>query len=219
MQQVGGPIKDLASLSRKVAIWAWASVATQAALSVFSCMEAAALSRMTLSEPMNWLDPVLAPDTDVAAGLVSLVMLIVVIVASIVSLRWIYLANRNAHVFANGLAVSPGWNVGWFFVPVANLFKPFEGIEQVWRASKNPENWRTQVIPDHLRWWWACWLLTTILGSIGWRIEIRAATVGARLFANITDVASTAVAVPATILFLRVVREVTAFQVFKTETV
>lgn len=212
MQQTVAPITDLSSLSRKVAIWAWISVGTQAALSLFSYLEAAALARMAPSEEINWLDPVLSPDTDLAAGAVSLVMFVAIVIASVISLRWIYLSNRNAHVLAEGLTVSPGWNVGWFFVPIANLYKPFEGVEQVWRASKNPEDWRAAEIPAHLRWWWAFWLLTSILGGIGWRIEISGGTVGARLLANITDIASTVFAIPATIFFLRIIREVSAFQ-------
>ena len=30
---------------------------------------------------------------------------------------------------------SPGWSVGWFFVPVAGLFMPYRVLKELWKAS------------------------------------------------------------------------------------
>ena len=45
---------------------------------------------------------------------------------------------RNCNVRAlgaNDLSISPGWSAGWFFVPFANLVKPFVAVREIWNAS------------------------------------------------------------------------------------
>jgi hypothetical protein len=44
---------------------------------------------------------------------------------------WIYRANANAHALGGDLSVSPGWAVGWFFVPIACLFKPYLAMRRL----------------------------------------------------------------------------------------
>ena len=49
---------------------------------------------------------------------------------------WIYRAAANV-VAANvvGFDFTPGWAVGWYFVPFANLVQPFLAMRQIWNAS------------------------------------------------------------------------------------
>jgi hypothetical protein len=44
--------------------------------------------------------------------------------------RWVYIVNRNTQQWNSAMTISPGWNVGWFFVPIAVISKPFEGIRE-----------------------------------------------------------------------------------------
>ena len=55
-----------------------------------------------------------------ARGRGRLVQLVVWVAAFVITLRWIYLANNNARALgADDMIVTPGWAVGWFFVPAA----------------------------------------------------------------------------------------------------
>src|SRR4051812_40932909 len=54
--------------------------------------------------------------------LVGLGQLVIFIVTGITFLRWIHRANVNVRGFgAEGMTFTPGWSVGWYFVPIANL--------------------------------------------------------------------------------------------------
>ena len=35
---------------------------------------------------------------------------------------------------------TPGWSVGWFFVPIMNPWKPFQAMREIWQASAEPGN-------------------------------------------------------------------------------
>ena len=79
------------------------------------------------------------------------------------ALRWIYLANANAHALgAEGMQFTPGWAVGWYFVPIASLWKPYQAMKEIWQASAAGTDWRGVRVPRLLPWWWACWLISTL---------------------------------------------------------
>jgi len=76
---------------------------------------------------------------------------------------WLYRASLNAHALAGGLTISPAWAVGWYFVPVANLWKPYQAVAEIWRASTVSEAWRTVAVPRMLLVWWIVWLVNRAL--------------------------------------------------------
>ena len=76
---------------------------------------------------------------------------------------WLYRASANAHALAGGLTISPAWAVGWYFVPVANLWKPYQAVAEIWRASTISEAWQTVTVPRMLLVWWIVWLANRAL--------------------------------------------------------
>jgi hypothetical protein len=67
-----------------------------------------------------------------AATLVTLALL----PTTIVFLMWVHRAYRNLPALgAKGLEHTPGWAVGWYFVPIANLVKPYQAMAETWRNS------------------------------------------------------------------------------------
>lgn len=89
------------------------------------------------------------------------------LLSAIVTLRLLYKLRANVgHLGATGLDSTPGWTVGWFFVPIANLIKPPSVVSQVWKASRNPDQWEEQATPMLVVIWWASWLVSILLSRI-----------------------------------------------------
>ena len=63
---------------------------------------------------------------------------------------------------------TPGWCVGWFFVPIMNIFKPYQAIAELWKASHSGsvEEWQEMETPLYIKIWWGAWLV-----SLGLQIE------------------------------------------------
>ena len=81
--------------------------------------------------------------------------------------RWVLLANRHVRMLgAEGLAQTPGKAVLFFFVPVVNLFLPYRGMRELWRASHRPSAWKDVPAPAWLPVWWGFWLATNLFGRI-----------------------------------------------------
>lgn len=92
-------------------------------------------------------------------------------------LVWFRRARRNAEILAPGLQRrTPGWAVGAWFVPVANLWFPRQIAGDIWRASK-PADVREAPRPTPrtlLNCWWALWVATMTLGEVSDRLYLRA---------------------------------------------
>ena len=90
----------------------------------------------------------------------ALVMVGVVLTTTILVLNWIHRANYNARQLgATGLKMSPGWAIGWYFVPIAWFWKPFQAMKEFWQASVSPSHWWRQGGSPLLTCWWSLWLL------------------------------------------------------------
>ena len=85
-------------------------------------------------------------------------------------LVWVYRSTANLVVLGAGpLTYTPGWAVGWYLVPFANLWMGFAVISQLWRASfalsgAGPG----KGVPARVWGWWLlllAWPLFTMIGD------------------------------------------------------
>ncbi|WP_097868852.1 DUF4328 domain-containing protein [Streptomyces sp. rh34] len=82
---------------------------------------------------------------------------------------WFHRTRRNAEVFESGVQrMGPGWAVGGWFVPVANLWFPYRVASGIWEASVrlHPDGgWRT-VPKTVLNLWWGGWIVSVLASRI-----------------------------------------------------
>jgi hypothetical protein len=95
----------------------------------------------------------LAEANDSRQRIVGIAQITVLIVAAIIFLRWTYIVHDNKRrLGAQGLCFTPGWALGWFFVPVANLWKPYQAMREAWQVSVDPFLWQEQSRSPILPW-------------------------------------------------------------------
>ena len=147
--------EDIGARTRAVVRWFAALVAT-----LCVCIAANVYAMMNPSV-LGYYDAEMGPIDWVALATFSLC-----VATGVATLRWIRVANANAQRLAGGMRITAGWNVGWFFVPVANLWKPFQGLRETWAVSHDAVGWQQVRVPALLRWWWAAWLAVTLFSGI-----------------------------------------------------
>jgi hypothetical protein len=77
-----------------------------------------------------------ANSNDLRVMVVSVVDLFVFVITMIFFCSWVFRSNVNIRALgAQGFKVSPSWAVGFFFIPIFNLWKPYEAMNEVWWAS------------------------------------------------------------------------------------
>jgi hypothetical protein len=96
--------------------------------------------------------------------------------AIILSMMWVYRANRNARALgAEGMKYSPAWSVGWFFVPLASLVMPYFVIKEIWQASRpvSSGQWRKAFVSPILPVWWVIGLIAGMIRYSRWHMLTR----------------------------------------------
>jgi hypothetical protein len=156
-------------------------------------------SQVTLAEAT-------ASDNRVA---LSVRLWLVLLVATIVVwLIWQHRAHANLKALGTELEYSPGWAVGFWLIPIANLWKPFQVNRELWKASGDVNDWRSQRTWPVLGWWWASWISAGVLGRVAAAARESAETPMEIRSADIVDLLSTAVVVASAVLAILLVRSV-----------
>jgi len=148
-------------------------------------------------------------------GMGAIVALLVVVFGTIISfLMWMNRAAWNVRALLPGATFefTPGWCVGWWFIPFANLIKPAHAMSEIAKASSaaamrdrnDPyvSSWMTASTPTIVGTWWAAWVISNLIERIGSRSGD----------VYIVGVFSSIFSIAAAVLCIIMIREVTAAQ-------
>jgi heme/copper-type cytochrome/quinol oxidase subunit 2 len=103
--------------------------------------------------------------------IIGILQLIVAIASIIVWFMWVFRSNKLARALgATAMKYSPGWSVGWFFVPIMNLFKPYFAMKEIFLATMDPKGFDTErEVEDQpeslniMKLWWLVYLVDSWL--------------------------------------------------------
>ena len=80
---------------------------------------------------------------------------------------WTLLANYNARQLgASTMNFTPEWAAGWYFLPPGLLWKPYQVMQEIWKASVEPRDRRSRCSSPLVSWWWGMWLLSAWVGVL-----------------------------------------------------
>jgi hypothetical protein len=125
---------------------------------------------------------------------------------------WQYRAQRNLKALgASNLRFSPGWAVGWWFIPIANFAVPYLTTRELWKASDPASgtiDWRAQPTTP-LNWlWWTAWIGGAALGSISFSIGNNATSIHDLITAESYSIAQSFITITAAVLAIFFVRDI-----------
>ena len=142
-----------------------------------------------------------------------IVELAIGLATAILVLTWIHRANHNARQLGTAdMHFTPGWAVGWYFVPIAWFWKPYQAMSEIWRASASPTDWRAAPVSPLLRWWWGLWLAPWGLGLVelaaGWNLD----EAGVETLEAATGLVGWVLDIPLALVFLAIIGAVSRMQ-------
>jgi len=154
-----------------------------------------------------------AEQVDAQAMLVGIGYLVVFVACTIFSAIWIYRASWNARQLKpDASRITPGWAVGWFFVPLLSLWMPYQAMAQTWNSSHNPSGDIKASMPGFVLLWWLFWVATSIAGNLSFRLTSQAETIADFRTIATVDLAIAPFAIATAILFIRLIKAITAAQ-------
>ena len=87
--------------------------------------------------------------------------------AAVACLIWLYRVHANLPALgAQNLKFTPLWAVGWWFIPIGHLFRPYQVLHEIWagsdpvldvvvRGQGGETTLRIEASTAVLGWWWA----------------------------------------------------------------
>jgi hypothetical protein len=204
--------RDLAPLVRAVGVAVGIQIACNilsVASSALAYQERAMLAAQNLT--LEQISDQMAA-TELRDAALAFLAFIVIVVAGIMVLRSIYRANKNLHARnVPGLEYTPGWCVGWFFVPVAALWKPYQAVKEIWMASTDPVH-QSVDRPGIFPVWWTLFIISNITGTSSARLAFSAKDVGTQQLSDLLGIISTVVSIPEAVLIVIILRQIAAAQ-------
>lgn len=133
-----GEFKNSSCLTRWVLSLLFLDVVLSGVLILSNQMEFGLLTDLQAGKFANKAEIVAASEAnDRRQSMLDTAALAFYILCGVLILRWIYRANYNARqIGAAGMTFSPGWSVGWYFVPIAAFWKPYQAMKEIWRAAR-----------------------------------------------------------------------------------
>lgn len=165
------------------------------------------LSRVEAGAVVTMAEAEANDDRQAAIGLLQTAVLIATAIAF---LMWLYRVRRNLTALGvKGLRFTPGWSVGWWFVPIMNVFRPFQIVNEAWQASDPGaagDDWPSARYAPLIGGWWVLFVISGFVGNFAARMFLRGDTASELIAASWVYVGSEGLAIPAAILAILLVR-------------
>jgi hypothetical protein len=156
-------------------------------------------------------------------GVVAAIFTLLVFIATvIVFLIWEHRASSNLRPLGvPHPEFSSRWAVGSWFVPILNLWVPFQIVRYIWRksdpdtvnANGESASWNYSDAGDFtLKAWWGFWIATWFVGRISYRTSMRADDLSEYTISSWVGIFASILSGAAALLAISVVRSVNARQ-------
>jgi len=202
--------RDPGTLTRALRLFMYLGIALGALSLVSQLLELQLLNDMQAGRSPA---PGEVASNDLRQQIVASLRVINFVVVIVLFCIWIYRANYNARQLgAADMQFTPGWAVGWYFIPIANLWKPYQAMREIWQASASPAHWQQQPRGSVLPLWWTFFLLSNFLGNASFRLSLRARTVPDLILAGTVGAANDAIDIVSTAIALVLVTQIFRMQ-------
>lgn len=140
-------------------------------------------------------------------GVLGLATIAVYIATVVVFLMWLYRVSNNVAAFGATTQHSSGWAVGSFFVPIMNLFVPYQAVSDIWKKSEpNATDAFSYGVspPGFFPAWWGFWIVSNISSNAYFRMTMAEAPIEASATVGIL---SEVLSIAAAVFAIQVIKE------------
>ncbi|MDR2651069.1 MAG: DUF4328 domain-containing protein [Prevotellaceae bacterium] len=144
---------------------------------------------------------------------IGIVLGIASIVFLIIFIMWFRRAYYNIHQKLNSrrLTFSEGWAAGAWFVPIINLFRPYQIMKELYYETKKlltDKGYTVSYTTNCLGWWWALWIISVIIGQVLFRTWLKQPeTLDEFISATTLDMVSSVVEIVLAIVTIKVIKD------------
>lgn len=206
-------------------LWAKGLLVTSLALAVVAAVSGLFQMELISRAGTTGITAVEAAANDSRQQVIGLLQIGLWLGTGVAFLIWLHHAHRNLPALGGRrLKYTPGWAVGWFFVPFLNLVRPLQVMTEVWHGSdpgglerdEGPDGpvLRNQLgAPALVSAWWGLFLASNLLGNFAARMALTPnQTLDQIQFMSGLMVLSDALDIPGALVAIGLITRVTSMQ-------
>ena len=153
-----------------------------------------------------------ATANDTREQIISIIYMIAYIISSVTFIQWFRRAYYNLHIRVDHLSLSEGWAAGSWFVPIVSLFRPYQIMKELYKETEELLIKERTVIDENfttrfLGWWWALWILSTVIGQFVFRYTLKAESIDELTISTISSMVGNIVGIPLALITVKVIRD------------
>jgi len=139
--------------------------------------------------------------------------LLAFIASAILIIQWIYRANANVRQLgALNMHYTPAWSVGYYFIPIFNLWKPYLAMKEIFKASIAPSDWTDAKTTYILPLWWTLWIASNLLNQSIFRLSAQVIELPELMTLNMLSQISNALDIPLALVTLALIKTISELQ-------
>ena len=153
-----------------------------------------------------------ATANDTREQTIGIIYMVVFITSAVTFIQWNRRAYFNLHLKVNHLSHSEGWAAGSWFVPIINLYRPYQIMKELYQETdylltKNGMTSRDSLAIGSLGWWWTLWIISNILGQFIFRYSMKAETIDELSVSTLSAMIGNIIGIPLALITIKVIKD------------
>lgn len=144
--------------------------------------------------------------------IIAIIYVIAYAISGITFIQWFRRAYFNLHIKVNHLSHGEGWAAGSWFVPILCLYRPFQIMKELYVETKEllvKKGLITNADLDvkYLGWWWALWLLSSLISQFSMRFSLNAETIDQFIVGTVAEMISDSIGIILALITIKVIKD------------
>ena len=160
-------------------------------------------------------DMSLIETSDMLRSTITVANLLLVILSIVFFIMWFRRAYYNLHLLPwNNARHTEGWAAGSWFVPIINLWWPYQIMMDIWNGTQNTlrERLGDPRPAAIVGWWWALHLITSFYDNIAARIGWNSDDVDSLITSTKMDIIGEVLSIPAILITIVMIQRTNVFE-------
>jgi hypothetical protein len=144
--------------------------------------------------------------------IIAILYMIAFIVSAITFIQWFRRAYYNLHLKVNHLSHTEGWAAGSWFVPVVNLYRPYQIMKEMYQETmelltKKGIGFNHTFSTNALGWWWTLWIISKIIGQFIFRYSLKAESIDELTVSTFASMIINIIGIPLALITVKVIKD------------
>ena len=196
--------------ARNAISWIWIVLALEIATLISSYMQYDFLQSAANGD---FISDVAAEANDTREAILGIIYSVAFVISGITFIMWFRRAYFNLHQKVGSLQFSEGWAAGSWFVPIVNLYRPYQIMKEIYIITKKfltmkGKSEKVDYSTNYLRWWWTLWIISGFIGGIIFRVTLKSAdTVDNLIATTIAEMFLSVLEVPLALITIKIIKD------------